>query len=363
MVIFTIIDLCPTSRLNQQYLSSREMTNVYQFGIYIGRFQPFHHGHLRSIEFALTKVDKLIIVLGSHQIAMNIRNPWSTSERAELIGQCLSAEQRDRVTFLPMRDWLDSDNRWLTSIKQGVAEITGENSSTAIFGHNKDSSSYYLDLFPHWDFIETGNYAGLNATSIRAAYFDRQQYPTDSVPAPIDRFLQTFMATDRYQTLCAEYQFIKKYQQIWAVAPYPPIFVTTDAVVVQAGHVLVIRRKASPGKGLIALPGGFLNPEETLLDGMLRELAEETCLDVPATILRDSIVDVHVFDHPQRSLRGRTITHAYFLQLNGDELPQVTGSDDAEQAWWISFADLAAQEDCIYEDHFQIIQYFISTLD
>jgi bifunctional NMN adenylyltransferase/nudix hydrolase len=337
------------------------MTNTYQFGVYIGRFQPFHHGHLRSIEFALTKVDKLIIVLGSHQIAMNIRNPWSTSERAELIEQCLSAKQRDRVTFLPMHDWLDRDNKWLTSIKQQVAEITGENRSIAIFGHNKDSSSYYLDLFPEWDLIETGNYAGLNSTSIRAAYFDRQEYSADSVPAPIDRFLQNFMATNRYQILCAEYQFIKKYQEIWSVAPYPPIFVTTDAVVVQAGHVLVIRRKASPGKGLIALPGGFLNPDETLVNGMLRELAEETCLDVPTTILRDSIVNVHVFDHPQRSLRGRTITHAYFIQLQGEELPQVQGSDDAEKAWWISFADLAAQEDCIYEDHFQIIQYFISS--
>jgi bifunctional NMN adenylyltransferase/nudix hydrolase len=339
------------------------MTKAYQLGIYIGRFQPFHHGHLRSIEFALTKVDKLIIVLGSHCVAMNIRNPWSTQDRIELIEQCLSAEQQSRVTFLPIRDWLYSDNLWLSEIQSQVAEISGDNGSIAIFGHNKDSSSYYLDLFPHWNFIETGNYAGLNATSIRAAYFDRQEYSTDSVPAPIDRFLQQFMTTDRYQILCAEYQFIKKYQQIWSVAPYPPIFVTTDAVVVQAGHVLVIRRKASPGKGLIALPGGFLNPDETLVDGMLRELAEETCLDVSAMILRDSIVDVHVFDHPQRSLRGRTITHAYFMQLPGEELPQVQGSDDAEKAWWISFADLAAQEDCIYEDHFQIIQYFISALD
>lgn len=351
----------PQIKAKSTYLRSLKMTKAYQFGIYIGRFQPFHHGHLRSIEFALTQVDKLIIVLGSYQVAMNIRNPWSTAERAELIEQCLSTEQVSRVSFLPMRDWLDSDTMWLTSIKQGVAEISGDSRSIAIFGHNKDSSSYYLDLFPQWDFIETGKYADLNATSIRAAYFDQRAYPSDSVPAPIDRFLQQFMATDRYQLLCEEYQFIRKYQQIWSVAPYPPIFVTTDAVVVQAGHVLVIRRKASPGKGLIALPGGFLNPDETLLDGMLRELEEETCLNLPAAVLRDAIVCSHVFDHPQRSLRGRTITHAYFVKLQSDELPQVVGSDDAAQAWWISFADLAAQEDCIYEDHFQIIQYFISS--
>jgi bifunctional NMN adenylyltransferase/nudix hydrolase len=352
----------PQPKAKLTYLSSREMTKAYQFGVYIGRFQPFHDGHLRSIEFALELVENLIIVLGSHRIAMNIRNPWSTAERAELISQCLSDEQQSRVIFLPMRDWLDSDKIWLTSVKQQVAEISDDN-RIAIFGHHKDSSSSYLDLFPKWDFIEIGNYAGLNATSIRAAYFDRQEYPTDSIPAPIDRFLQQFKTTDRYQILCQEYQFISKYHQLWSVAPYPPIFVTTDAVVVHSNHVLVIRRKASPGKGLIALPGGFLNPDETLVDGMLRELAEETCLNVPKTVLRGSIVHSHVFDKPGRSLRGRTITHAYLIQLKGDELPQVIGSDDAEQAWWIPLADLAAQEDCIYEDHFQIIQYFILKLD
>ncbi len=336
------------------------MTKEYQFGIYIGRFQPCHNGHLKTIGLALSKVEQLIIVLGSHRVAMDIRNPWSTAERADLINQCLSPAQQARVTFLPMRDWLYSDNLWLTAIQQQVCEITGDSTSIAIFGHHKDSSSYYLDLFPQWDFIETGNYAGLNSTNIRTTYFDGQEYSIESVPPLVHQFLQSFLTADRYQVLCQEYQFIKKYQQIWSVAPYPPIFVTTDAVVVQSGHVLVVRRKASPGKGLIALPGGFLQPDETIVDGMLRELKEETRLKVPTAVLRGSIVDSYVFDNPGRSLRGRTITHAYFIQLKSGELPPVKGSDDAEKAWWMSLADLYAHEDHIYEDHFQIIQHFVS---
>jgi bifunctional NMN adenylyltransferase/nudix hydrolase len=71
-------------------------------------------------------------------------------------------------------------------------------------------------------------------------------------------------------------------------------------------------------------------------------------------------VDSHVFDSPGRSLRGRTITHAYFLQLKAGELPPVKGGDDAEKAWWMSLADLYAHEDQIYEDHLQIIQHFVS---
>lgn len=336
------------------------MNQEFQYGIYIGRFQPFHLGHWRTIELALTKVDKLIIVLGSHRIASDIRNPWSTTEREALIADCLPTADQSRVIFLPMRDWLYSDNLWLTAVQQQVAEITQGSSSIAIFGHHKDASSYYLELFPQWEYIETGSYRGLNSTTIREAYFNRGEDSPDLVPPVVAKFLGDFRQTDRYRILCEEYQFIQKYQQIWSVAPYPPIFVTTDAVVVQSGHVLVVRRKASPGKGTIALPGGFLQPDETLIEGMLRELKEETRLKVPLPVLRGSIVDSHVFDNPGRSLRGRTITHAYFLQLKAGELPQVKGSDDAEKAWWMSLADLYAHEDNIYEDHFQIIQHFIS---
>ncbi|NJN39451.1 MAG: bifunctional nicotinamide-nucleotide adenylyltransferase/Nudix hydroxylase, partial [Acaryochloridaceae cyanobacterium CSU_3_4] len=242
-----------------------------------------------------------------------------------------------------------------------VFEITRGVSDVVVLGHRKDASSYYLDLFPQWDFLETGRHQGLNSTDIRYAYFkgeDESYHQT--VPPGIAQYLEKFQHSDLYQALCEEYQFIQAYQKAWACVPYPPIFVTTDAVVVQSGHALVVRRKAKPGLGLIALPGGFVKQSETLVEGMLRELREETRLKVPLPVLRGSIVDSHVFDSPGRSLRGRTITHAYFLQLKAGELPPVKGSDDAEKAWWISLADLYAHEDQIYEDHFQIIQHFVS---
>jgi bifunctional NMN adenylyltransferase/nudix hydrolase len=79
---------------------------------------------------------------------------------------------------------------------------------------------------------------------------------------------------------------IEKYKESWKAAPFPPTFVTVDAVVVQSGHVLLVKRKAMPGAGLWALPGGFLNQEETLLDGAIRELKEETKIKVPVPVLK-----------------------------------------------------------------------------
>jgi bifunctional NMN adenylyltransferase/nudix hydrolase len=246
-------------------------------------------------------------------------------------------------------------------VQQQVLEITESSNSVVILGHRKDASSYYLNLFPQWDYLETGHYQDLNSTQIRAAYFEGKETDyLDKISQAIAHYLQTFQKSERYAALCDEYQFLQAYKQAWATAPYPPIFVTTDAVVVQAGHVLVVRRKAKPGLGLIALPGGFIQQDETLIEGMLRELKEETRLKVPLPVLRGSIVESHVFDAPGRSLRGRTITHAYFIQLPGGELPAVKGGDDAQKAWWMSLADLYAQEEQIYEDHFQIIQHFVS---
>jgi bifunctional NMN adenylyltransferase/nudix hydrolase len=339
------------------------VSKKYQFGIYIGRFQPFHLGHLKTLELALDCADEVILVLGSHRVASDIRNPWTSQERIEMITSSLGENDVSRIHFLPIRDWLYSDNLWLAAIQQQVLAITQGSPSVVVVGHQKDASSYYLSLFPQWDFLETGNYQELNSTQIRQAYFSAiAREWVKQVPTGVARMLKVFQASDRYQILCDEYQFIQAYQQAWAQAPYPPIFVTVDAVVVQSGHVLVVRRKARPGLGLIALPGGFLRQDEPLIEGMLRELKEETRLKVPLPVLRGSIVENHVFDNPGRSLRGRTITHAYFMQLKAGELPTVRGSDDAEKAWWMSLADLYAHEDQTYEDHFQIIQHFVSKI-
>jgi bifunctional NMN adenylyltransferase/nudix hydrolase len=342
------------------------METQYDIGIYMGRFQPFHAGHLKTVLLALESCRQVLLILGSHRVAPNIRNPWSSEERIQLIQSCLPVSERQRVQFLSIRDWLYSDNLWVAAVQQQVNEVIhaqDANPTIALFGHHKDQSSYYLNLFPQWTLVETGNHDNLNSTQIRAAYFAQpSQILETALPKPSIKFLKQFQKCDRFSLLCQEQQFIQSYQQAWAVAPYPPTFVTTDAVVVQSGHVLMVRRKEMPGKGLLALPGGFLKQDESLLSGMLRELKEETRLKVPIPVLKGSIVDSRVFDNPGRSLRGRTITHAYFLQLTPGELPAVRGNDDAAKAQWITLADLYSLEAEIYEDHLQIIQHFVSKI-
>ena len=121
----------------------------------------------------------------------------------------------------------------------------------------------------------------------------------------------------------------------------------------------MIKRRAEPGKGLWALPGGYVNAntDKSVEAAMLRELREETMIKVPAPVLKGSIVRSKVFDAIDRSPRGRIITHAFHIQLPDGELPKVKGSDDAEKARWVPIAEVKS-EDC-FEDHYEILQHFV----
>ena len=134
------------------------------------------------------------------------------------------------------------------------------------------------------------------------------------------------------------------------------MFVTVDTLVVCAKHVLLVQRGHSPGKGLLALPGGFLEQRDTLAESAQRELQEETGLALSAEDWQAALQGVRIFDHPERSLRGRTITHVYVLHLPGDALPEVQGGDDAAAADWVLLQELWQLEPQFFEDHFHILR-------
>ena len=116
---------------------------------------------------------------------------------------------------------------------------------------------------------------------------------------------------------------------------------------------------AEPGKGLWAAPGGFLEPRDTLWQSCLRELSEETACPLDEATLRAAMRAVKVFDHPDRSQRGRTITHGHYFDLGNIPLPPVVGGDDAQQALWVPLDQLAAMEDQLFEDHFHLLDSFL----
>ena len=341
-----------------------------KIGVFIGRLQPLHNAHLAAIKLALTEVDKLIIVLGSACQAKTVKNPWTTDERKEMILACLTPEEQIKVSVVSAKDYLYNDNLWLTALQSALASVSVpslnkefdlDECDVTLYGHDKDRSTFYLHLFPAWSFKETGELGDVDATRVRENFFRRDTLDIQRmVPKPVFDILKKEIGTPEYERLYEEFRHIVDYKAMWAAAPYPPVFVTTDAVLIKSGHVLVVRRRGYPGKGLLALPGGFLRDDERVQDGCLRELKEETRIALPKDELKKRIVDEKVFDHPNRSLRGRTITHAFCFDLGAGSLPKVKGDDDAEKAFWIPLRDVMRSEEMFFEDHWHIINYFVN---
>ena len=110
---------------------------------------------------------------------------------------------------------------------------------------------------------------------------------------------------------------------------------TADCVVVNArGEVLLIRRGNEPFRGCWALPGGFMEMDETIEHCAVRELKEETGLVVPEERIRM----VGVFSRPGRDPRGRTVTVAYSVDMEG--CPVASSGDDAAEARWFPLGAL-----------------------
>lgn len=342
------------------------MTDV---AVLIGRFQPVHNGHVALLHAALAEAPRVIVLLGSAHQARSPRHPFSWTERAEMLRLALPEAERERVDIVPLRDLYD-EARWVQAVRAAVQQRVGANADVTLVGHFKDATSDYLRRFSPWKLLSLPRQHRVDATDLRAALYEAEPDALDAVlaswvdqvPPGTRHFVQAWARLPYLAALRREWAMLKSYRQAWAAAPYAPVFVTVDLVLRCSGHVLLIQRGKDPGQGLWALPGGFVEPRDTLYQSAVRELEEETGLRLLPETLQRALLGVAVFDHPDRSQRGRTISHTHHFDLGDRELPEVQGGDDAAHARWVPVAELAAMEDQFFDDHFHMLDRFLGLL-
>lgn len=349
----------------------------------IGRFQPFHNGHLDLLRHAAGIAEQVVVIIGSTEQPRSLRNPFTFEERRAMIGASCSDIDPD---VLSVPDTPYDLPAWQQRVQLAVASVSPslKKGEVTIVGCNKDSSTFYLGLFPQWthtDPLRDGKVdVELNATIIREQMFnathvidrDREWWlKVDgrcAVPEPVASMLTGFVGTPEFQSLQREHEFVRDYRarMRFVGAPYAPTMQTVDAVVIQGGHVVLVKRGSFPGKGLGALPGGYVNQDETLIEAAIRELREETLINVPDNIIRSSIIASMTFDDPHRDPRGRVFTQAFLIDLDHElqnrirrwgtsksGLSRIEGGDDAAKATWVPVSELDPQR--MYADHYHII--------
>lgn len=340
--------------------------------VFIGRFQPFHKGHLSIIQKALNnpKCDKLIILIGSTNIARDIRNPFTFDERKELISlaidkdlQSIRSTGKDINVYInPIEDSIYNNSKWLSAVQQSVKSVSNKNDTFTLTGFLKDDTQY-LKYFPQYnnDLLSSNDF-DITSTEIRQKYFKGEELNiTNQLPNETLEFLQKFKRHNNgetYKYLQEEYKFLKNYKEKFKSLPYQIPFVTGDAIVVCCGHALIIKRKKHPGKNLFAIPGGFFkNDDGTQIDTAIRELVEETRLKIPELFLKACIKKSDDFSDKNRSLRGRVLTKAVLINLPDQyALPKVKPADDAIDALWMPISSIIENKDKFFEDHYQILE-------
>jgi len=130
---------------------------------------------------------------------------------------------------------------------------------------------------------------------------------------------------------------------------YPRPAVTTDCIIFRHKdplEILLIARKHEPFLGMWALPGGFVEIDEDLEEGAIRELREET------NLIDVKLEQFRTYGKPGRDPRGRTISVVYYGFIRNDE--KATAGDDAAKVQWFGINNLPP----LAFDHAEILSDF-----
>ena len=162
-------------------------------GLLIGRFQPFHLGHLEALRFALSKVDKLWLGLGSSNKPTEKNNPFSAEERKEMILSSIDESMKQKISIYFIPD-LDNHVRWIEKIDTIVPDFDIVFSNDELTNHLYSKRDVQVMPIPFSKRDE------LSGTNVRDLIISDQKWD-HLVPLGTRKFLEKSNAKDRLKIL------------------------------------------------------------------------------------------------------------------------------------------------------------------
>ena len=162
-------------------------------GLLIGRFQPFHLGHLEALRFALSKVENLWVGLGSSNKPAQKNNPFSAEERQEMILTSIDDSMKEKISIFFIPD-LDNHVKWIEKIDTIVPKFDIVFSNDELTNHLYSKRDVQVIKIP---FHERNVLSG---TNIRDLIISDQKW-TDLVPEGTKNFLINNDAKERLKNL------------------------------------------------------------------------------------------------------------------------------------------------------------------
>jgi nicotinamide-nucleotide adenylyltransferase len=301
-------------------------------GIFIGRFQPFHKGHLHVIdEMDKAKdLEEIIIGIGTAQIGHTSYNPFTSDEREKMIRKSVGLKKPYYVVKI---NDINDYPKWVSYVESLCPKFDVIYAGNTIVKELFEEKGYEVRS-PRENYI--------CATEIRQLMLINGNWK-DYVPKGTIDVIDDIDGVGRLRSVNSQH-----------INPG----VTSDIIVNYLNKGIVfIKRKHEPYKGCWALPGGFMNAgQEPIEITATREIGEEISLDLKVNQLNL----LGVYSNPGRDPRGPTVSVVYYVDINRkDELNgELKAADDAAEFGIFKLNEipktLAFDHNKIMEDYFKL---------
>jgi len=164
-------------------------------GLLIGRFQPFHNGHLKAVKTALGRVDYLYVIVGSAQKSHERDNPFTAGERISMIKSALDGNGVDpaRWMVIPIHD-ADSHSVWVSYVKSMVPSFDIAFTNDSLTFTLLKEEGIEVEAIPYLNRKE------YSATNVRTRILERKDWES-LVPPQVARLVNKFGGVERVRSL------------------------------------------------------------------------------------------------------------------------------------------------------------------
>ena len=162
-------------------------------GLLIGRFQPFHLGHLDAVLFGLSRTENLFIGIGSSNKSNERKNPFSAEERTEMIISSIESSMIDRLKIFDIPD-VDNHEKWTFEIDQIVPKYD------IVFTNDEFTKTLFEKHQINVIQVRLKDRENFSGTNIRQLILDDENWQ-DFVPHGTRKVLDRINATDRLKNL------------------------------------------------------------------------------------------------------------------------------------------------------------------